>query len=120
MSTRAYALRAAERRRSPRIEILGRVRGHLVSLDMPIVIRDMSLGGMSMETIVPFEVGSVHEFRLTLGDDSWLLLRGEVRHSRNIAPPGAAPCYQCGVQFVDDKPSAESPTTVAAIIEKIT
>lgn len=112
-------MRAAEdRRQSPRIEILGRVRGHIVSLDMPMVVRDMSLGGMSIETAFPFEIGSVHEFRLTLGDDSWVLLLGEVRHSRNIAPAGAGTLYLTGVQFVDDGPG-QGGTTVAGIIEKI-
>lgn len=109
---------AIDRRRSPRIELLGRVRGHIVSLDTPVVVRDMSLGGMSMESAFPFEVGSRHEFRLALGDGSLVLLRGEIRHSRNIGVPGGTALYLTGVQFVDEAPP-DGETTVADLIDKI-
>jgi hypothetical protein len=112
------ALSAIDRRRSPRIEILGRVRGHIVSLDAPVVVREMSLGGMAMETSFPFDVGSLHEFRLELGDGSWVMLQGQVRHCRNIAAPGVVPLYVTGIQFVDQTPPAGA-TTVADLIDKI-
>ncbi|HUL73815.1 MAG TPA: PilZ domain-containing protein [Vicinamibacterales bacterium] len=112
------ATSAIERRRSPRIEILGRVRGHIVSLDAPVVVREMSLGGMAMETAFPFDVGSIHEFRLELGDGSWVMLQGQVRHSRNVAVAGAPPLYVTGIQFVDQAPP-EGATTVADLIDKI-
>ncbi|MFI5178407.1 MAG: PilZ domain-containing protein [Vicinamibacterales bacterium] len=112
------ALSAIDRRRSPRIEILGRVRGHIVSLDTPVVVREMSLGGMAMETSFPFDVGSLHEFRLELGDGSKVMLQGQVRHSGNIAPAGAPPLYVTGIQFVDQEPP-EGATTVKDLIDRI-
>jgi hypothetical protein len=63
----------------------------------------MSLGGMAIETAVPFPVGAVHLFRLTLGDDSTTELAGRVMHSRNTAPDGATPVFTTGIQFVDSE-----------------
>jgi hypothetical protein len=108
----------ADRRRSPRIEILGRVQGHLTSLDTPVGVLDISLGGMALETSFAFEVGSRHEFRLALGDGSYVLLRGEIRHCRRVAPADRDEHFITGVQFVEEPPSAGD-TTVAGIIDEI-
>ena len=43
-----------DRRRSARVEILGRVRGHAVSLDTAVKVRDISLVGMAIETPFAF------------------------------------------------------------------
>ena len=107
----------ADRRRSPRIEILGQVQGHLTSLDTPVGVLDISLGGMALETSFAFEVGSRHEFRLALGDGSYVLLRGEIRHCRREASDSTAH-FITGVQFVEEPPTAGD-TTVAGIINEI-
>ena len=102
---------SSERRRSPRIEILGRLHGHAVSLDVPVVVREISLGGMALETSFPFPIGALHEFRLTLGDGARVQLSGRVMHSRNISGPGGEPLFLTGIQFVDDEPSEDSDVT---------
>jgi len=104
-----------DRRRSTRIELLGRLHGHSVSLDLPVKVIQISLGGMAIETSVPFPVGAVHAFRLTLGDDSTTELVGRVMHCRDTAPAGAEPVYVTGVQFVED--DAES---ASDIIDRVT
>ena len=45
-----------ERRRSPRVELVGRLHGHDVSLDVPVVVRELSLGGMAIETTFSFPI----------------------------------------------------------------
>lgn len=90
-----------DRRRSPRIELLGRLHGHSVSLDLPVRVVQISLGGMAIETAVPFPAGAMHIFRLTLGDGSSTELTGKVMHSRNTAPAGSTPVFTTGVQFVE-------------------
>jgi hypothetical protein len=104
----------SERRRAPRVAILGKVHGHVASLDVAVVVREMSVGGLSMETAFPFPVGAVHEFRLTLGDGASVLLTGRVKYSREIPNPAGGTHYVTGVQFIDDEPG------VGEIIEKIT
>ncbi len=91
-----------DRRRSPRVQLLGRLHGTMVSLDVPVDVIEMSLGGMSVETSISFPVGAVHTFSLTLGDGSTVELTGTVRHCRNVAPAGAEARYVVGFQFVDD------------------
>jgi len=93
----------SERRTAPRIEILGRVHGQAVSLDVPLTVREISLGGMAIETPVPFPLGAIHEFRLTLGDGSTVLLRARVVHCRP-AGGGDTPVFLSGMHFVEDEP----------------
>jgi hypothetical protein len=104
----------SERRRSPRIAILGRVHGHVASLDVAVTVREMSLGGMSMETAFAFPVGALHEFLLTLGDGASVQLTGRVVYSRKTPSPGGGVFYVTGVEFVDDEPGVDE------IIQKIT
>lgn len=107
-----------ERRRAPRIELLGRLHGHSVSLDLPVTVLEISLGGMAIQTGLPFPVGAVHAFRLTLGDDSTVELNGRVMHCRNTAPANTTPVYVSGVQFVEDEPVEEGPT-VSDLIRRV-
>ena len=108
---------STERRRSPRVEILGRLHGLVVSLDAPVTVRDISLGGMSVETAFPFPVGARHEFQLTLGDGSTVVLVALVRHCRNRSSAGETPHYVTGFQFTDD--DAGDPDAVSNLIGKM-
>lgn len=112
------AATADDRRRSPRIELLSRLHGHSVSLDLPVRVAQISLGGMAIETAVPFPVGAVHQFRLTLGDDSTTELAGRVMHSRNTAPAGATPVFTTGIQFVDGD-ADDASGTVGDLINRV-
>jgi PilZ domain-containing protein len=108
----------SDRRRSPRIEILGRLHGHAVTLDVPVTVREISLGGMALETSFAFPVGALHEFRLTLGDGSKVLLNGRVMHSRNTSPPGSEPIFITGIQFVDEEPT-DAGTDLSDLIKRL-
>jgi hypothetical protein len=90
----------ADRRRSTRVEVVGRVHGQVAALDLPIVVREISLGGMSVETPRAFEVGTVNTFLLTLGDGSGVEVAGRIVYSR---PSNDAHrhFFISGIQFVD-------------------
>jgi PilZ domain len=107
-----------ERRRSPRVEMLGRLHGHVVSLGVPVIVREMSLGGLSMETTFAFPVGAIHEFRLKLGDGATVQLRGKVVYSRETPRPDGPSAYVSGVQFIDDEPS-DGTATVDEILDRL-
>jgi PilZ domain len=109
---------SSERRRSTRIEILGRLHGRVVSLDMPVRVREISLGGMAIETAVSFPEGAVHDFRLTLGDGAHIVLRGQARHCRNLAAEGQSPLFVTGFEFIDDD-LGDSQSTVGDLIDKL-
>ena len=109
---------ARERRRSARVAILGRLHGLAISLDVPVKVNDLSLGGMAIETPVAFPLGAVQEFQLTLGDDSAVVLRGRVVRSQTVATTGAPPAFITGVQFIDDDESGDS-AEVGHLIERL-
>lgn len=108
-----------DRRRSPRIEILGQLHATNVEGGQALTVREISLGGMAIETPGPFEVGSVHTFRLTLGDESTVEMAGRVMHSRRSHAASDAPItFVTGIQFVDDEP-AERQSAVGEIIDRV-
>jgi PilZ domain len=114
----ATTVMSSERRRAPRIEILGRLHGHSVSLDVPVTVREVSLGGMSIVTTFSFPKDAIHEFRLMMGDGSGVLLRGRVRYSREDVAPDGSRIYITGLQFVDDEP-AEGESSVGDLLDRI-
>jgi len=92
---------SSERRRSPRVELMGRVHGELISANLPVQVREISLGGMSIETREGFENGSILSFVLTLGDGAGVLVAGRIVYSRLL--DGSDPAmYVSGLEFVDE------------------
>lgn len=108
---------SSERRRSPRVQILGKLHGYLVALDVPVTVVEISLGGLGLETPIDFPVGVVHEFSLTLGDGSTVSLKGRVMHCRRTLSPDTPARYTVGVQFIDD--DAAETATVTTLITRV-
>ena len=106
----------AERRRSTRVEVLGRIRGEAAPLHTPILVREISLGGMSVETPQAFPIGSVTGFLLTLGDGAAVEVLGKVVYSRP-SEGAARHSYVSGIQFVDDDRNPSTP--VGGLIDKV-
>jgi hypothetical protein len=105
-STREWPVAApatAEQRRSPRIEIFGRLHGHLVALDVPVTVTGISLGGVSFESPVDFPIGEVHEFRLGLNGVASVRLKGRIVHCRSASDRDEEdPQYAAGAEFLAD------------------
>ena len=91
---------STDRRRSPRVAIL--LEGRSRTLDTPVRVRDFSLGGMAIETSVPFEPGDIQVFAVVLGDGSTIELRGRILRCRSLAGAGEPPLFQSGVQFLEE------------------
>jgi hypothetical protein len=89
-----------DRRRNPRVAILGKLHGRVVTLDVAVTVLEISLGGMGIQTTVPFPVGATHSFQLTLGDNSVVHLKGRIAHCQRLA--GDEDRYVSGVQFIDE------------------
>jgi hypothetical protein len=106
-----------ERRRNPRIQIFGKLHGYLVALDLPVSVTEISLGGMSLDTTIDFPVGVIHEFRLTAGEQSPVVLKGRVMHCRRGAVLDQVSHYVVGVQFIDQ--DAGTTESVGALIDRI-
>jgi hypothetical protein len=98
-----------DRRRSPRIELLGRVHGQMVAYDVEVIVRNMSLGGLLLESTMAFPVGVTQDFRLMMGDESAVLLRGTVVRSVPEQNEDGDTIYVTGVRFVEDAPGEAQP-----------
>ena len=107
-----------DRRRSPRVELMGRLHGQLISANLPVHVREISLGGMSIETREGFEKGSVLNFVLTLGDGAGVLVAGRIVYSRLI--DGSDPAmYVSGLEFVDEDGEDGEDGGVSDLVEKV-
>jgi hypothetical protein len=89
-----------DRRRNPRIQLLGRLHGRVVALEVAVTVTEISLGGMAIVTEIEFPKGAEHEFILTLGDDSTVHLKGRVAHCQKVA--GDADRFISGIEFIEE------------------
>lgn len=88
-----------ERRGGERIAILGNLTGEMM-VYQPMTIREIGIGGASVETVFPLHLDSLHDLRLTLGNRS-IVLKGRVVHSRVTDMDQEAVIYQSGLEFVE-------------------
>jgi hypothetical protein len=104
-----------DKREFPRTEILGRLSGE-VSVPAPMLIRDISRTGAQIECAFPLILGSAHELRLHLGDDSVVVKARVVRCQ--IADIGRDIVrYVAGVEFVELPHHAD--TAIADYLERL-
>jgi hypothetical protein len=109
----------SESRRAPRIELMERVHGHLTSLDFKVQVVEISLGGLSVDAPLRFPTGAIHEFRLTLGDGSKVMVRGRVAHSapRTDETTGAQ-SFVTGFEFLEEQP--QNSASIEDLVDKVT
>jgi c-di-GMP-binding flagellar brake protein YcgR len=86
-----------ERRRSPRVALLAELEGHAVTLDEKVQVRELSLGGMTVETTAPLSPRLVHDFRVELGS-ARIIVHARLVHSR-VEVRGDSVAYIAGVEF---------------------
>jgi hypothetical protein len=90
-----------DRRQTPRLEVLGHVHGHIVSLDARMTALDLGFGGFSMETTFPVEANQEHDFRLIAPNGAISQLRARAAYCRRYKNPSGTPRYVSGLVFVD-------------------
>jgi PilZ domain len=107
-----------ERRRNTRVELMGQLQGQLVSMDLPIAVLEISLGGMRITTPIAFDVGARGRFMLTLGDGAGVLVLGQIVHCQPIE--GATPqAFVSGVQFLDDDDAPDAGAGLSDLVQRI-
>jgi len=77
-----------ERRRTPRIQVVGRLHGRSVALGLPVRIREVGFGGFSLESALPFPKGAEHLFRFTLDDGTVVEVQATSIHTMRVTTPG--------------------------------
>ncbi|MFN2530537.1 MAG: PilZ domain-containing protein [Pyrinomonadaceae bacterium] len=82
-----------DRRSAPRLSVSLNAVWDASGDHHPAQITDLSEGGCYLDTVGEVMSGEIVCFRVSLPDDDWLYLEGEVRHHRDG--------FGFGVQFVD-------------------
>jgi hypothetical protein len=86
-------------RDTERIPILGELHGE-VMVFQATTIKEISRGGVQLETAFPLHVDSLHEFRLSLGDRS-VVVKGRVAHCRISEVDQEVLTYRSGIEFIE-------------------
>jgi hypothetical protein len=90
-----------DRRQTPRLEVLGQVHGHIVSLDARMTALDLSVNGFSMETTFPIYDGEEHDFRLVGPNGVANRLRARATYCKRYQMSDGTPRFVTGLTFVD-------------------
>jgi hypothetical protein len=100
---------ARERRRSPRVEILGELTGESLTFDSPVTVLDFSTGGFRIETSVPLAIDDTHQFLFALREGISVFVLAKVVHTR----PGrrGSGTHIVGLQFLDGSADAQADRT---------
>lgn len=108
-----HANRAAQRT-APRLEVVGQIHGQSLTFNTPLLVRDLSSGGFSVESAVPFSRGSTHVFRFTTNEGASVVLRAQAMHSRPISGTSFPERFTTGFQFLnpDDEQAGRSIDTL--------
>jgi PilZ domain len=88
-----------EKRDAARLQILGELHGE-VMIFQPMAVKEISRGGMQVETAFPLQLDSLHEFRLTLSDRS-IVVKGRVAHCSISDVDQEIVVYRSGIEFVE-------------------
>ena len=86
-------------REAERLQILGDLRGE-VMVFQPMAIKEISRIGAQVETGFPLHLDSLHELRLTLGDQS-VVVKGRVVHCSISDVDQEVVLYKSGVEFIE-------------------
>lgn len=91
-----------ERRDDERYPVLGALDGD-VMVYLPMAITEIARGGVQVETPFAFQIDSVHELRIALGDRP-VIVKGRVTHCSIIDIEQEFVKYRTGLEFVDLPP----------------
>lgn len=108
----------AERRTAPRLNVQGEMLGEVLSMGAPLLVRDFSEGGCSVETHLELPAGSEHAVRLELTDCLSVSIKARVVHCRRHAESGRPARYVSGLEFVD--PLGQSQSAIAEMLGLLT
>jgi hypothetical protein len=80
------------------------------------VIKEISRGGVTIETPAPLHLDSLHDLRLTLGETA-VVVKGRVVHSEISDVDQEIVTYRTGLEFIE--PSEHVAGAISAFLETI-
>ena len=110
--------RLVERRRYPRVEVVGAVQNQTAAPDVLPVLTDLSMGGFAMRSSDAFPIGTLYDFRLTPAGGTPISIAARIVHSLRVTPLAGSPHYYLsGAEFVGDLKPTVRRNLVAAFPE---
>jgi hypothetical protein len=98
-----------------RLTVLGDLFGEVMVLE-PMLIKEIGVGGATIETRFPLHLNSLHDLRLLLGDRS-IVVKGRVVHSHISDVDQDIVTYRSGVEFVE--PSERVVQAIAGFLDDV-
>lgn len=95
-----------DKRTAERVQILGELRGDM-KVFQPMHVREISRTGVTIETLFPLHLDSLHDVRLSLGDTS-VVIKKHVIHSHVSDIEQDSVAYRAGLELVDASPTVNS------------
>ena len=108
----------SERRRATRIRVRGRLPASFTTASVPIVIRNISLGGVLIESPEPFPIGVVHHLRMTTLHDvpDPPDLAAQSVYSHSVLLPDGTTTFLTGFEFMG--PDVEAQRFVFELVDQ--
>ena len=104
-----------EKRDAERLPMLGELHGEVMVFE-PMVVKELSRIGATVETRFPLHLNSLHDVRLTLGARS-VVVKARVVHSRISDVDQDVVTYRTGVEFVE--PSQRVMNAISEFLEMV-
>jgi hypothetical protein len=104
-----------DKRDAERVPILGELQGEMMVFQ-PMLVKEISRGGATVETRYPLHINSLHDLRLMLGSTS-VILKGRVVHSRISDVDQGIVTYRSGMEFVE--PSERVTAVIAEYLDTV-
>jgi len=92
----------SDSRDSERVPILGDLRGEITVLE-PLTVKELGRGGATIETTFRLPLNSLHDIRLTLGEQT-IVVKSRVVHSHISEVGQDVVSYHTGLEFVEPPP----------------
>jgi hypothetical protein len=89
----------SNRRKNLRIEILGQLYGHVVALDVPLAVQNLSAGGFAVDSPIPFYAGTSHQLRFTTSEGQSVSIGAQTAHCLRVRTPQGDTRYLVGFEF---------------------
>ena len=103
------------KRDAERLTVLGDLFGEVMVLE-PMLIKEIGIGGATIETRFPLHLNSLHDLRVMLGDVS-IVVKGRVVHSHISDVDQDVVTYKTGIEFVE--PSERVVNAIADFLDGV-
>ena len=90
-----------DRRRYPRLHLVGALDGVVVPFELGVRVLDISAAGFAVHSPFEFPQGTTHEFQFAILADTRPVIRAVVAHSRRLTPRRGRAFFVTGFEFVE-------------------